>query len=70
MRMLEKLFNVLLNAVVHVLAAAIESAQIGGSVEIQDRQREELKNVSNALATEMDLSMIFLIELWLELRRR
>ena len=48
----------LINAVVHVLAAAIESAQIGGSVEIQDRQREELKNVSNALATEMDLSMI------------
>ena len=48
----------LINAVVHVLAAAIESAQIGGSVEIQDRQREELKNVSSALATEMDLSMI------------
>jgi signal transduction histidine kinase/GAF domain-containing protein len=48
----------LISAVVHVLAAAIESAQIGGSVEIQDRQREELKNVSSALATEMDLSMI------------
>jgi len=48
----------LINAVVHVLAAAIESAQIGGSVEIQDRQREELKSVSSALATEMDLSMI------------
>ncbi|MGZ3615751.1 MAG: GAF domain-containing protein [Ktedonobacteraceae bacterium] len=48
----------LINAVVHVLAAAIESAQIGGSVEIQDRQREELKNVSSALATEMDLAMI------------
>jgi signal transduction histidine kinase/GAF domain-containing protein len=48
----------LINAIVHVLAAAIESAQIGGSVEIQDRQREELKNVSSALATEMDLSMI------------
>ena len=48
----------LIIAVVHVLAAAIESAQIGGSVEIQDRQREELKNVSSALTSEMDLSMI------------
>jgi signal transduction histidine kinase/GAF domain-containing protein len=48
----------LISAVAHVLAAAIESAQIGGSVEIQDRQREELKNVSKALASEMDLSMI------------
>jgi len=48
----------LISAVVHVLAAAIESAQIGGSVEIQDRQREELKNVSSALTSEMDLSMI------------
>jgi signal transduction histidine kinase/GAF domain-containing protein len=48
----------LISAVTHVLAAAIESAQIGGSVEIQDRQREELKNVSSALTSEMDLSMI------------
>ncbi len=48
----------LISAVAHVLAAAIESTQIGGSVEIQDRQREELKNVSSALASEMDLSMI------------
>src|SRR6266700_319413 len=48
----------LISAVAHVLAASIESAQIGGSVEIQDRQREELKNVSSALASEMDLSMI------------
>ena len=48
----------LISAVAHVLAAAIESAQIGGSVEIQDRQREELKIVSSALASEMDLSMI------------
>ncbi len=48
----------LISAVVHVLAAAIESAQVGGSVEIQDRQREELKNVSSALTSEMDLSMI------------
>jgi nitrogen-specific signal transduction histidine kinase/GAF domain-containing protein len=48
----------LISAVAHVLAAAIESAQIVGSVEIQDRQREELKNVSSALASKMDLSMI------------
>jgi signal transduction histidine kinase/GAF domain-containing protein len=48
----------LISAVAHVLAAAIESAQVGGSVEIQDRQREELKNVSSALASETDLSMI------------
>jgi signal transduction histidine kinase/GAF domain-containing protein len=48
----------LISAVAHVLAVAIESAQIGGSVEIQDRQREELKNVSSALASEVDLSKI------------
>ncbi len=48
----------LIIAITHVLAAAIESAQVGGSVEIQDRQREELKNVSSALTSEMDLSMI------------
>src|SRR6266700_4882751 len=48
----------LISAVARVLAAAIESAQVGGNVEIQDRQREELKNVSSALASEMDLSMI------------
>src|SRR5215471_5326421 len=35
----------LIKAVVHVLAAAIESAQIGGNVEIQDRQRQALKHV-------------------------
>ncbi len=48
----------LISAVASVLAAAIESAQVGGSVEIQDRQREELKNVSSALTSAMDLSMI------------
>jgi signal transduction histidine kinase/GAF domain-containing protein len=48
----------LIGAVARVLAAAIESAQAGGNVEIQDRQREELKNVSSALTSEMDLSMI------------
>jgi signal transduction histidine kinase/GAF domain-containing protein len=49
----------LISAVARVLAAAIEGAQVGGSVEIQDRQRQELKNVSSALTSEMDLSMIF-----------
>src|SRR5712691_1337288 len=48
----------LISAVARVLAAAIESAQVGGSVEIQDRQRQALKNVSSALTSEMDLSMI------------
>ncbi len=48
----------LISAVARVLAAAIKSAQVDGSVEIQDRQREELKNVSSALASEMDLSVI------------
>jgi signal transduction histidine kinase/GAF domain-containing protein len=48
----------LISAVARVLAAAIESAQVGGSVEIQDRQRQELKDVSSALTSDMDLSMI------------
>ncbi|MFL5693158.1 MAG: GAF domain-containing protein [Ktedonobacteraceae bacterium] len=49
----------LIAAVVRVLAAAIESAQMGGSAEIQDRQRQALKGVSSALASEeMDLSAI------------
>lgn len=48
----------LISAVVRVLAAAIESDQVGGSVEIQDRQRRELKDVSSALTSDMDLPMI------------
>ncbi len=48
----------LISAVARVLAAAIESAQVGGNVEIQDRQREELKSVSSALTSDMDLSTI------------
>lgn len=48
----------LISAVARVLAAAIESAQVGGNVEIQDRQRQELKDVSNALTSDMDLSSI------------
>ncbi|MDQ6661202.1 MAG: GAF domain-containing protein, partial [Chloroflexota bacterium] len=49
----------LIAAVVRVLAAAIESAQVGGSAEIQDRQRQVLKEVSSALNSNMDLSSIF-----------
>ena len=49
----------LIGAVVHVLAAAIESAQMGGSAEIQDRQRQALKDVSSALAAKTDISSIF-----------
>lgn len=48
----------LIGAVVHVLAAAIESAQVGGSAEIQDRQRQALKDVSSALTSKMDLPSI------------
>ncbi|HZS78239.1 MAG TPA: ATP-binding protein [Ktedonobacteraceae bacterium] len=48
----------LIGVVARVLAAAIESAQVGGSVEIQDRQRQELKEVTSALTSKMDLSMI------------
>lgn len=48
----------LINAVAHVLAAAIESAQVGGSAEIQNRQRQALKDVSSALASKMDLPTI------------
>ncbi|MBX5449507.1 MAG: GAF domain-containing protein [Thermogemmatispora sp.] len=49
----------LLEAVGRVLAAAIEGVQVGGSAQIQDRQREALKAVSNALASTMDLPTIF-----------
>jgi len=48
----------LIDAVVRVLAAAIESAQVGGSAEIQDRQREALIDVSSALTSKVDLSTI------------
>lgn len=49
----------LVSAVAHVLASAIESAQRKGSVEIQDRQRQALKDVSSALTSKMELSTIF-----------
>ncbi len=48
----------LVGAVAHVLAAAIDGAQSGGSVEIQDRQRQALKVVSSSLASKMDLPTI------------
>ncbi len=47
----------LVGAVVRVLAAAIESVQLGGNAAIQDRQRQALKAVTNAL-TSKDLSTI------------
>ncbi len=43
----------LVEAVAPVIATAIEGAQSGGSAEIQDRQREALKNVSTALTQEV-----------------
>jgi signal transduction histidine kinase/GAF domain-containing protein len=48
----------LITAIARVLATAIEVAQVGGNVEIQDRQRAELKDVSTALTTAVDLPMI------------
>lgn len=48
----------LIQAIASVLATAIENAQAGGNVEIQDRQRAELKDVSTALATAVDLPLI------------
>ncbi len=54
----DKTLQRLISAVVRVLAAAIESAQIDGSAQIQDRQRQALKDVSSALTSKMDLSTI------------
>jgi signal transduction histidine kinase/GAF domain-containing protein len=48
----------LVNAVAHVLAAAIEGAQSGGSAEIQNRQRKALQVVSSSLTSKMDLPTI------------
>mgnify|MGYP002401055860 CR=1 FL=1 len=48
----------LIYAIARVLATAIEGAQVGGNVEIQDRQRAELKDVSTVLTTAVDLPMI------------
>ncbi len=48
----------LISAVAEVLAAAIERTQLEGNAEIQDRQRQALKDVSRALTSTMDLSTI------------
>jgi signal transduction histidine kinase/GAF domain-containing protein len=48
----------LVGAVAHVLAAAIEGAQSGGSAEIQNRQRKALQVVSSSLTSKMDLPTI------------
>ncbi len=48
----------LISAVAQVLAAAIERTQLEGSAEIQDRQRQALKDVSRALTSTMDLATI------------
>jgi len=47
-----------IKAVAQVLAATIEGAQLSGSAEIQNRQRQALKDISNALASKMNLSTI------------
>ncbi|GCE17232.1 sensor histidine kinase [Dictyobacter kobayashii] len=48
----------LVDAVVRMLAAAIESVQLGGNAAIQDRQRQALKDVSRALTSKMELSTV------------
>ncbi len=54
----DKTLQRLISAVAHVLASAIEGAQLGGSAEIQNRQRQALKDVSSALTAKVDLSTI------------
>lgn len=48
----------IIQAVARVLASAIESAQAEGNVQIQDRQRQELRKVTTALTSQMDLATI------------
>ncbi|HEX7736010.1 MAG TPA: ATP-binding protein [Ktedonobacteraceae bacterium] len=48
----------LIHAVARVLATAIEGAQVGGNVEIQNRQRAELKDVSEVLTSSVNLPRI------------
>ncbi len=48
----------LIEGVVRVIATAIEGAQVGGSVEIQNRQRQALRDVSSALTSTTDLPLI------------
>lgn len=54
----DKTIQRLIQAVARVLATAIERAQLGGSAEIQNRQRRALKSVSTALAAKVDISTI------------
>ncbi len=54
----DKTVQRLIQAVAHVLATAIERSQLGGSAEIQNRQRQVLKSVSTALASKVDISTI------------
>ncbi len=54
----EETLQRLINAVVRVLATAIESVQLGGNAAIQDRQRQALKDVTSALTSKMDLPTI------------
>lgn len=54
----DKTLQRLVSAVAGVLAAAIESVQLGGSAAIQDRQRQVLKDVTSALTSKIDLSTI------------
>jgi signal transduction histidine kinase/GAF domain-containing protein len=48
----------IIRAVARVLAASIESAQAEGNVQIQDRQRQELRKVTTALTSQVDLATI------------
>ena len=48
----------LVSAVAQVLATAIERAQLGGNTQIQDRQRQALKNISTALASQTDVNVV------------
>ncbi|MEO8971528.1 MAG: GAF domain-containing protein [Ktedonobacteraceae bacterium] len=54
----EETLRRLIEGVVRVIATAIEGAQVGGSVEIQNRQRQALRDVSSALTSTTDLSLI------------
>ncbi|GCE25275.1 hypothetical protein KDA_07590 [Dictyobacter alpinus] len=48
----------LVDAVVRMLAASIESVQLGGNAAIQDRQRQALKDVTSALTSTVELSAV------------
>jgi signal transduction histidine kinase/GAF domain-containing protein len=48
----------LVSAIAQVLATAIERAQLGGNTRIQDRQRQALKDVSTALASKVDATVV------------